>query len=274
MADLTGGGNVLVDAGTTILARGTVAADLDVALRARAGSVTAQNIAAGDDLVIRAETDVTTGALASGDRERTTMMNRPNGVGDVLARTIAGFAAADLTGGGDVLADSRTGNIAVGGSITSDYDTALRAALDLAVTGPVNAGDDIVLVAGRDISTGALTAGAIERTSAGNRPNAVGDVLAGIGTVDLTGGGYVVASAGDDFSAGAPIIADLDVALRATNSIATTDINAGDDIVLRAGTGVATGALTAGARERDGLTPLTALATFWREESQSSRWRI
>jgi hypothetical protein len=214
------------------------------------GSITAQTVAAGDDIVLRAGTGIVTLALTAGGTERATA-DRGDGAADELARLA--LPGADLAGGGSIVLDAAT-NVSTG-PITGDFDVAIRAAGTI-TTGDIAAGDDIALV-GTDISTAALTSGAIERT-VGDRPNGAADLLTRTTLLDgdaspdadLTGGGTVFADASGNFAASGATSADFDVAVRAGGSITAQTVAAGDDIVLDAGTGIVTLALTAGGTER------------------------
>ena len=232
--------------GRNINLSGAISADYDVALDSQTSIATA-GITAGDDVVLRAGTTIGTGALSAGGVERTPAGNRPDGEGDLLAQ--ATFPTADLTGGGYVLATA-TGNIQTG-TIASDYDVAIRTDGSI-TTQAIGAGDDVVLRAGTSIGTGAVTAGGIERTSAGNRPNGVGDLLAAslLAGADLTSGGSLLADSGTDSVLGGTVSADFDVAVRAAGSLSAQAIGAGDDVVLRSGGNIITGGIVAGGTER------------------------
>jgi filamentous hemagglutinin family protein len=247
-ADLVGGGNVLLDSTIGSINAGAIAADLDVAVRAGT-SIDVGAIAAGDDLVLSAGSDIDTAALTSGSRERTLMTDRSAGVADLLAGLE--LAGTSLVGGGTVFADAGA-SIEVVGVTTSDYDAALRAGTSIS-TRDIQAGDEVVLLAGTSVGTGTLTSGGIER-SAGDRGSGAGDVLTRtrLPGANLTGGGDIFADALAGGITTDAVAADYDVALRAGQAIGTGTISAGDDIVLSAGAGIVAAALTSRDAERSG----------------------
>jgi hypothetical protein len=240
---ITSGGTVFADAGSSF-SSGAISSDFDVAIRA-AGTVDTLGIDAGDDIVMLGTT-ITTGALTSGARERT-VGDQPNGAADLLAQSVLG--GADLTGGGYVVVDASE-DVAVSGTITADFDVALRAT-DAVTTQAVTAGDDIAIDAGGAISTGDLASGGLELTPVGARASGAGDVLAQsiLPGSNLATGGSIVLDAGATIGTGA-ITSDYDVAIRAVGAVTTADVTAGDDIVIGSGGDITTGALASGSVER------------------------
>ncbi len=209
LSDLTAGRDVLVDAGSTVLA-GVLSATRDIAVRSRGAgaSVTLGNASAGDDLVIRAKGSIfATGTLTSGGG----------------ADSAAGDQAGDLIFGADP--SNLGGNLNLTGR-TIDVRSSAGA---ITVTARVNAATDA------RFQTGATTGGSVT----------VADVTAGR-SVLLDGGG---AGLNGVLASGTVTATSGDVAVRARDgsAISLADVSAGDDVVLRA-TGAITvsGAVNAG----------------------------
>jgi hypothetical protein len=192
-----------VDVGAVVATSG------DVVLRSAAGAVTLASASAGDDLVVRAATDVTVaGALTSGTGADSAgladafLANQPG-----RALTAFGHAYPGLTAGSPI--DIVASTVTVGGA--------------MAANGP---GSDV-----RVVATGA-DAGTTAALTLHGTINAGQDVA-----LDATGGDFS-RSVNGSIAVGGAITAGRDVAARATSgSITLASASAGDDVVLVAPNG-------------------------------------
>jgi filamentous hemagglutinin len=240
------GSSVLVsasgpDTGLSAISIGDISANLDVALDATAGGVSAGPLTAGrdvaaqasgglsvasalagDDVVLHAGGDLTvTGALTSGQAQRGMAQdNSSSGQGDQLAAsdpfTVYG-ALADVTGGHDVSLFSSGQHVQVLGS------TEAGAAGDTSTPG---AGSRVTVLGVSGVSMGDIAA---------NQDIGIGTPNGAIATGALTAG--------------------RDVGIRSASSTITLgSATAGDDVVLRAAGAISvTGGLTSGQAQR-GMT--------------------
>ncbi len=254
----------------------------DIAIRARNGAISLGSAAAGDDLVLRATTDIrasgTTSAqggrdvVGAGDRLFATNTTALNGAFELTDANIDAKASGAITMAGAVSAgrDARlqtvgTGTITVAGvdagrdilldgaSVTTG---ALRAASDIAVRGrtgsvtlaSATAGDDVVLRAAQDVNvTGAVSAqGGTDSVGAGDRLFAV-DGMSLAGALDLAGSNVDAKASGAITMAGA-VSAGRDARFQTVGAgaIKTVAVTAGRDVFADAASVQSTGQLSAG----------------------------
>jgi|GEM_PF-2846323 len=199
--------------GQSITSTGTLSAGRDIAGRATGGTISLAGASAGDDLVLRATSSISSSSdLLSG---RATGSDAA-GVADTLAGvTLAGndidlssvgatLASLSATGtGSDVVVDGGTGATSVGALVAFQDVTVSGGTL---VTGSINSGRDITLLA----RSGSLTTAGLSAAR------------------DLSLTGQSIVSTGI-------LSAGRDIAGRATGgTISLAGASAGDDLVLRA----------------------------------------
>ena len=218
--------NVGITSTGAVTTTGTVKAQQDVALTSGGDLTVGGTTQAGNNLTLNAGGNLTgTGNLAAANALSATAGNSVNLSGSVNAANIA--VAAQGKGG--------TGDVALGGNVSSPNTITLNAARDLSIGGQLTTNGDLQSTAGRDIAvTGTTqTSGATVLNAAGNIGVAsTGSVIAGTTTT---------ATAGANLKVDGTVSSAGKVQLSATNgTLATT------------GTLVSGGAITASAGGANG----------------------
>ena len=218
--------NVGIASTGAVTTTGTVKAQQDVALTSGGDLTVGGTTQAGNNLTLNAGGNLTgTGNLAAANALSATAGNSVNLSGSVNAANIA-VAAQGKDG---------TGDVAVGGNVSSPNTITLNATRDLSIGGQLTTNGDLQSTAGRDIAvTGTTqTSGATVLNAAGNIGVAsTGSVIAGTTTT---------AAAGANLKVDGTVSSAGKVQLSATNgTLATT------------GTLVSGGAITASAGGANG----------------------
>ena len=155
LAAVTAGRDVLAD-GAGSVTTGALGGGRDVGVRSTGATVSLASATAGDDVVLRAQGDISvTGAVTAGT-------GADSGAADQAGDLIAGAAPITLTAGlnltgRNVDVGSAAGAITVGGAVNSPTDARFQGAGAVSVAA-VTAGRDILLDGGSVTASGALTA--------------------------------------------------------------------------------------------------------------------
>ncbi|BEU75078.1 hypothetical protein MAFF211271_46330 (plasmid) [Ralstonia syzygii subsp. indonesiensis] len=198
---------------------GAVRAQQDVTIGAGGDVTVGGNAQAGRDLMLTAGGSVAgPGNLAAANTLAVTAGNSVNLGGSLNASKITAVAKGD----------DGTGDLALGGNVSSPNTIQLNAARDASIAGPLTTGGDLRLTAGRDISIGGTT----QSTGA--------SVLGAARDIHLAGTGSVTAGATTTATAGRNLGVDGTVSSRGDVRLETTD-----GLVASTGTLISGGAITA-----------------------------
>ena len=200
---------------------GTVKAQQDVSVSANGDVNVGGATQAGNGLTLNAGGSLTgTGNLAAGQALSATAGNSVNLSGSLNAANLA-VTARGLDG---------TGDIALGGNVSSPNTITLNAARDLSTAGPVVTNGNLLATAGRDISI----AGAAQSSGA--------TVLNAARNIGITGTGSVVAGTTTTATAGQNLNVDGTVASQGNLQLTTTN-----GAITATGTLASNGTITASA---------------------------
>ncbi|MHA6833707.1 two-partner secretion domain-containing protein [Ralstonia pseudosolanacearum] len=210
---------------------------------ATTGAVTTSGaVRAQQDVTIGAGGDVTLGGAAqAGNNVTVSAGGNVAGSGDLAAAKALNVSAGKSVNlGGNLNAANiavaaqgtdGTGDLALGGNVSSPNTIQLNAARDASIAGPLTTGGDLRLMAGRDIAIG----GAAQSTGASVLGAARDLHVAGTGSV--TAGATTTATAGRNLGVDGTVSSRGDVRLDATDGqvAATGSLISGDAITATAG---------------------------------------
>ncbi len=223
---------------------GTVKAQQDVSVSANGDVNVGGATQAGKNLTLNAGGSLTgTGNLAAGQALSATAGNSVNLTGSLNATNLS--VTAQGTDG--------TGDIALGGNVSSPNTITLNAARDLSTAGPVTTNGDLQATAGRDISI----AGAA-RSSGATVLSAARDI--GIsGTGSVVAGTTTTATAGQNLNVDGTVASQGNLQLTTTNGAITATGTLASNGTVTANAGGATGDISlSGAVSSPGAVTLTA----------------